>query len=367
MPTFEITAPDGRVFEVTGPDGSTQEQALAQVQAQYKPQEPSALGKIASGFLKFGPAGAATEIARGTVEGIDTLAQKAGGTATDVAAKVAPPEVAAAIGTAAQIAPTLLLGPVGAPAMTGTARTLMQSALKPNAAARVSGDAAKAIDTMLEEGITMSQAGAAKLRGLIDRLVTDVARQIKAAPDAMVDKAHAASELYETLLKFRKQVNPGADVKAIEKSWEEFSNLVGAKIPVAEAQELKQGTYRVLADKYVKGGTPAVENEASVQAQMAQARGLRKGIEEVVPGVKAPNERSSAAINALELMEGRMGTAGNRDIAGIAWIAQNPVAAAGMLADRSPAFKSALARFIHGFRNAAGPAAATTYYADEQK
>ena len=36
MPTFEITAPDGRVFEVTGPDGSTAEQALAQVQAQYK-------------------------------------------------------------------------------------------------------------------------------------------------------------------------------------------------------------------------------------------------------------------------------------------------------------------------------------------
>lgn len=39
MPVFEITAPDGRTFEVEGPEGATQEEALAQVQAQYQPQE----------------------------------------------------------------------------------------------------------------------------------------------------------------------------------------------------------------------------------------------------------------------------------------------------------------------------------------
>lgn len=40
MPTFRITAPDGTVYNVTGPDGSTQEQALAQVQAQHAPAAP---------------------------------------------------------------------------------------------------------------------------------------------------------------------------------------------------------------------------------------------------------------------------------------------------------------------------------------
>jgi hypothetical protein len=35
MPTFRITAPDGRTYNVTGPEGSTKEQALAQVQAQH--------------------------------------------------------------------------------------------------------------------------------------------------------------------------------------------------------------------------------------------------------------------------------------------------------------------------------------------
>lgn len=50
MPTFRITAPDGSVYNVTGPDGSTQEQALAQVQAQHAPaahvSSPAMMAKI---------------------------------------------------------------------------------------------------------------------------------------------------------------------------------------------------------------------------------------------------------------------------------------------------------------------------------
>lgn len=40
MPKFRIQAPDGNTFDVEGPEGSTAEQALAQVQAQYKPPSP---------------------------------------------------------------------------------------------------------------------------------------------------------------------------------------------------------------------------------------------------------------------------------------------------------------------------------------
>jgi len=42
MPTFRITAPDGRTYNVTGPDGSTAEQALEQVKAQHAPKPISA-------------------------------------------------------------------------------------------------------------------------------------------------------------------------------------------------------------------------------------------------------------------------------------------------------------------------------------
>lgn len=38
MPTYEITAPDGRTYEVTAPDGATEEQVLAYAQQNYKPQ-----------------------------------------------------------------------------------------------------------------------------------------------------------------------------------------------------------------------------------------------------------------------------------------------------------------------------------------
>ena len=44
MPTFEITAPDGKVYEVEGPPGSTKEQALAQVKKKLNVKEEATLG-----------------------------------------------------------------------------------------------------------------------------------------------------------------------------------------------------------------------------------------------------------------------------------------------------------------------------------
>ncbi len=56
MPTFRITAPDGRTYNVTGPDGSTAEQALAQVKAQHAPAVPaettSGIGALGAGLGK---------------------------------------------------------------------------------------------------------------------------------------------------------------------------------------------------------------------------------------------------------------------------------------------------------------------------
>src|SRR3990167_8098640 len=58
---FRIEAPDGKVFDVEGPEGATAEQALAQVQASYKPQMADATsverGKAAIGGVNRGIAG----------------------------------------------------------------------------------------------------------------------------------------------------------------------------------------------------------------------------------------------------------------------------------------------------------------------
>ena len=39
MPTFVVTAPDGKEYDVDAPRGATQEQALAYFQQNWKPQE----------------------------------------------------------------------------------------------------------------------------------------------------------------------------------------------------------------------------------------------------------------------------------------------------------------------------------------
>ena len=385
MPQYEITAPDGRKFRVTAPDGATQEQVLEYAKQNFpkaepaqeapKPQRNALLDsamKIGRGFIQAGPIGAAAMGVGGAMETIDKAADVAGGATTDVLAKVAPPEVAAGVGTAVKLAPTILGGLVGrstgAPVMEGTAKKLMHSALKPSSKDIISGDAAKAVDTLLKEGATISTTGATKLRAHINQLSKEVADKIAASP-ATVDKAHAASEVYKTLQKFRNQVNPGADTKAILNSWDEFNKMVANKIPVQEAQALKQGTYKVLADKYAKIG--AVENEAATQSQMAMARGLRQGIEEAVPGVGKLNAQESAIINALEMTEKRAGIAGNKDVGGIAWLANNPAAAAAMMADRSSAFKSWLANKIYQARNtvpaATGAGVMGVYQAAQQE
>lgn len=83
---FLITAPDGTKYQVTGPDGATEQDALAQVQAQHAapvaPQQPPASRldtqhPIDSGEL-FG--GMAKTLAGGVAHGVGTLVDVATGT-----------------------------------------------------------------------------------------------------------------------------------------------------------------------------------------------------------------------------------------------------------------------------------------------
>ena len=162
-----------------------------------------------------------------------------------------------------------------------------------------------------------------------------------AGSSATVDKAYPASEIMDTLGKFRKQVNPVADEEAILNAWKEFSSRQGAKIPIQQAQDMKQGTYKVLAGKYGEVGS------ASTEAQKSLARGLRKGIEEQVPEVAKLNAKESSLINALTQVERRVGVGANRDLGGLAWLSNNPAAAAAFMAGRSERFKSILARMLY--------------------
>lgn len=362
-----------QIIEVPGmgpvefPDGMSDADIVAAIKKQ--PGAPSApkqetpsdnvlrMGASAlRGLVTGGPIGLAAGIAgegtRQLGQAYDRAAYNVGGNVTDVATRAGlPPNIAAGAGYAAnvgmQAVPTVLGAAAGRmitqPPMQEAGRSVMQSALKPPLAARESGDANRAINTLLERGVNVTQGGAQKLSGEVSRLYDEVDSIIKSSK-ATVDKGWAAAEVSKVLDKFRKQVNPSADVKAILDSFDEFVKLGGTtKLPIQQAQDIKRGTQQILARKSAYGevGTAAEET------QKGMARGLRLGIEDVAPGVVAPNLKQSELMNALDLVNRRVATAGNRDVAGLAFLANNLPAGMAMQADRSALVKSLIARSLY--------------------
>ena len=268
-------------------------------------------------------------------------ADKAGAATTEATGS---PLAGAAVNTAIQGLPVVagaLPGMIKGPAASG-ARGLMQSAIKPTLKDLKSGRAAAAIDTLLAEGVNPTMGGVAKLRGSISALNAEIVEAIKNSP-ATVNKGALYTPIKQTLDKFSKQVNPNADLAAITKAWEEFKAhplLTGDTIPVQTAQQLKQGTYRILDKKYGQIGA------AETEAQKALARGLKEEIANVVPEVAQLNARESQLITALQVAERRALMDGNKNPVGLAWLAHSPITWAAYMADKSALFKSVAARLL---------------------
>ncbi len=249
------------------------------------------------------------------------------------------------------------------------AEKLMQSALKPTAKDLLNGNAAKAIDTMLEKDIPATAEGMDKVRARIDELNDQIKEAIATSP-ARVETRRMLRPVVEKLKDFKKQVNSDADVAAIKKSWSEFKNhpllqhetpkqviprkvdeYTGASTPekvipaagkedmsVQTAQALKQGTYKQLAKKYGQLGS------ADVEAQKAIARGLKEQVAEKVPKVAPLNAEESKLLNVMSVAERRIAMEANKNPNGLALLAKDPKAWAAFIADRSATFKSFLAR-----------------------
>lgn len=325
----------------------------------------SGVGPVLEGFLHGGPIGAAMGGFSAGMKSVGDLIEGAGYKSGEKVSEVAhglgaSPEVAGGLGYATNVGvqaiPTVISGEAAktlAKPIQHGAKILMQSAAKPSIRSLKTGEAATAIDTMLREGINVSSGGVMKLKAKIGELNRQITEAIANSP-ATVDKMKVARELRQTLDRFQKQVTPNSDIRAIQNAWDEFMNHpmiraeVGAggaiaenEIPVQLAQQLKTGTYRQLKDKYGQLGT------ADAEAQKALARGLKEGIAEAVPDIAALNARESQLLSALNVAERRVLMDANKNPAGLAWLAEHPIAATLFLADRSPLFKSLLARALN--------------------
>jgi hypothetical protein len=235
------------------------------------------------------------------------------------------------------------------------ARRLMQSAIKPTLKQLKTGDADVAVRTMLDHGISPNQAGVEKLRALIDAKNQEIAGMIGGS-SATVDKATVLNALGATRQRFGNQVSPTADLGAIQRVADDFvahPTLPGATIPVQAAQELKQGTYRALGDKYGQLGS------AETEAQKALARGLKDEIAKAVPGVGALNAEEAKLLTTLSVAERRALMEMNKNPMGLASLASNPVSFAAFMADKSAAFKALAARALNSAGKVQAPALLT--------
>ena len=223
-------------------------------------------------------------------------------------------------------------------------QNMMQSALKPTFESLRTGKAQSAIKTLLDEGINVTPGGVETMRGRIDQLNQRLKDTI-ANSSAVIDKQAVVQKLQPVYERFLKQVNSTSDVAAIQRAAADFQShplLTSDQIPVQLAQELKQGTYRSLGEKSygeLKG--------AEIEAQKALARGLKDEIASAVPKVKALNAEESRLLNALSPVERRVMMDANKNPVGLGWLTINPAKFALWMADRSPLFKSLIARMLN--------------------
>jgi hypothetical protein len=318
-------------------------------------------GAVANGLRVAGAAPALVDAVAsgGLAGGGNALVRAAGGAINGAAtAGLADPQEAVKGGVIGGAIPgAVKLGGMAGSALADAAeagsRRLMQSAIKPTIAQRKSGDAETAIDTLLQYGINPTKGGVNKLKALVDDLNTQISGAINSS-NATVDKQKVLDALDTVRTRFATQVSPTKDLNAIQGVADDFAahpSLPGTDIPVQVAQDMKQGTYRVLSKKYGEAGS------AETEAQKGLARGLKEEIATAVPAVGPLNAEESKLLTTLSVAERRALLEANKNPMGLAALAHNPLGWAAFMADRSAAFKSLAARMAY---SVAAPAAAAT-------
>lgn len=339
---YKVQDPEGNVREIAGPPGASDEDIIAQAKNLL-------VAKGARGLFTGGPMGMAFGVNQAVSEMVPKFAYKAGQAATDLTGS---PEAGWAANVATQAIPVFAGGAIAgkaAPAMEKTAKWLMTKAVKPSVVEPQFKSAA-AIDTLLKEGINPTKGGIAKLREMTAALDREISQTI-ASSTANVDKFQVGTRLRDTLDKFRAQVNPNSDIDTIRRAWTEFRthpDLAGKRdMPVQLAHELKRGTYARLNEKaYGEVGT------ASKEAQKALARGLREEVGVAVPETVAPMARQAELMNAANVSQRTALTQANANPTGLSPVASSPYGFLGFMADRSSAFKAALARALYSGKKA---------------
>lgn len=187
------------------------------------------------------------------------------------------------------------------------------SALKPSTTLS-EAQRANLVNTGLKEGIPVSKAGLETIADKIDKLNTQIKAEIDSGTrqGVTVDPNAVAARTASTSAKFANQVNPTADLQAIDAAKQEFLQNNPNPMSAADAQSMKQGTYRVL------GGKAYGEmKSASVEAQKALARGLKEELAQQFPELQKLNASESRLLDLQPVIERAVNRIGNHQLLGI--------------------------------------------------
>lgn len=192
-----------------------------------------------------------------------------------------------------------------------------QSALKPSTTIPQAQRAA-IVKTGLENEIPVSKQGLSDIGTAIENLNQSIKAEIDADPTRPIDPNKVSTRADLARAKFAKQVNAGGDLAAIEASKQQFLSEQGGTpgkpappMNAADAQEMKQGTYRVLRGKFGEQGS------ASVEAQKALARGLKEEIATQFPEITNLNANESRLLDLQPILERAVNRISNHQAVGI--------------------------------------------------
>lgn len=192
-----------------------------------------------------------------------------------------------------------------------TPQAAYQSALKPSTTLS-EAEKANVVQTGLDYKIPVTSKGLDKLGALIDDVNSKIKAVVDSAPNRPINKFAVASRLQDTANKFKTQVSPTADMNAISDVGNDFLDTAPNPIPAAQAQAMKQGTYRALGDKAygeLKG--------ASIEAQKSLARGLKEELAAQFPELKNLNAADSRLLDLQPVLERAVNRIGNHQLIGI--------------------------------------------------
>lgn len=207
------------------------------------------------------------------------------------------------------VAPTVVSAAGRAALLGKTPEAAYESALKPSTTIPAAQRAAL-VKTGLDSEIPVSKGGLETIGTAIEKLNQSIKDKISSDPTRPIDPDAVANRADQAKAKFSQQVNAGTDLKAIDASKQQFLDE-NPTLNAADAQAMKQGTYRVLNGKFGEQGS------ASVEAQKALARGLKEEIAAQFPEINGLNADESRLLDLQPVLERAVNRISNHQLIGI--------------------------------------------------